>query len=315
MGLSSILQRIEKKGKVEAAPPTTKETPRTSVTRNEPRRAPSDRPVDPVVARLKEKRRLEREEKERLEMERKGLKPVQKKGPTNKSATAKAAPRQRQLSSKSSPAARLLLLPPPQPQPPKKQLNYAELMKKASSINKDKLSINLLNKSKSPEAEQKKTPPPAPRTVGSHKPVKPVARPVPKPAAPSPKPKPKPAVRAPLPTRQPSTKIKERLEKKRQVAQEEEYDDDDDLDSFVEDDEEEDDYDDTHRKEIWAMFNRGKKRTYYADDYDSDNMEATGAEIFDEEFQSRLDAEREDRREMEEEKRLQALKRKRLNRK
>ena len=51
---------------------------------------------------------------------------------------------------------------------------------------------------------------------------------------------------------------------------------------------------------------------YYGDDYDSDDMEATGAEIFDEEYQSRLDAEREDRREMEEE--IASIETKRLNR-
>lgn len=317
MGLSSILLRIEKKGKIELVKPVTPSTNngKPHATKYEPQRPTSNRPIDPVVARLKEKRRLEREEKERAERERKGLKPVQKKSTTNKSTTGRTAPRQKQqVTSQKNRAPTSQALPPRSA--PKKQLNYAELMKKASAINTEKLSINLLNKSKSPEAEQqRKSASPVPSKPTAHKPtakpVKPVKRPT---QVPAPRP-PKPVVRTPLPTRQPSNKIKERLEQKKMaksVHERDDYDDDDDLDSFVEDDEEEDDYDDNHRSEIWAMFNRGKKRSYYADDYDSDDMEATGAEIFDEEFQSRLDAEREDRKEMEQEKRLQALKKKRL---
>lgn len=331
MGLSSILLRIEKKGRVEFSAPVS--TPITTNAKSNgakivTQRSASHRPVDPVVARLKEKRRLEREEKERVERERKGLKPFQKKTGTG-STTATSAPRTQQKQRTSRPQSqsqaqaqsqqRSLPLPPP-----KKQLNYAELMKKASAINKDKLSINLLNKNKSPEAQsQKETTKSQSKT--STRPLSKTStnKPAHKPnhavrASPQhPPPPPKPVVRTPLPMRQQSNKIKERLEQKKKSKPASNYDDDDDdddLDSFVEDDEEEEDYDDTHRSEIWAMFNRGKKRSYYADDYDSDDMEATGAEIFDEEFQSRLDAEREDRREMEEEKKLQALKRKRLGR-
>ena len=45
--------------------------------------------------------------------------------------------------------------PPQPPQPPKKKLNYNELLKKAATIDHNKLSINLLQKSKSPEAKSK----------------------------------------------------------------------------------------------------------------------------------------------------------------
>ena len=320
MGLSSILLRIEKKGKVELAKPVTPSTNngKPSATKTEHRRPTPNRPIDPVVARLKEKRRLEREEKERAERERKGLKPVQKKSTANKSTTGRTAPRQKQQVTSQQNRAPSSQALPPRPAP-KKQLNYAELMKKASAINTEKLSINLLNKSKSPEAEQqRKSASPVPPKPTPHKPTGTSVKPVKKQTSvPAPRP-PKLVVRTPLPTRQPSNKIKERLEQKKMaksVHERDDYDDDDDLDSFVEDDEEEeDDYNDNHRSEIWAMFNRGKKRSYYADDYDSDDMEATGAEIFDEEFQSRLDAEMEDRKEMEREKRLQALKKKRLGR-
>ncbi|KAK6459776.1 SPT2 chromatin protein-domain-containing protein [Scheffersomyces xylosifermentans] len=140
----------------------------------------------------------------------------------------------------------------------------------------------------------------------------------------------KPQIKAPLPIRGPSTKLEERLKYKdkplarkggnrRNVEEYDDYDEDedDDLDSFIASDEEEEDQrysrsagNDYDRDEIWAIFNKGRKRAYYDryDDYSDDDMEATGADILEEEQSSRRKAELEDRREMEEEKRLAALK-------
>ena len=101
--------------------------------------------------------------------------------------------------------------------------------------------------------------------------------------------------------------------KAKQPEQTEKYSDSD-LDSFIASDEEEEqaepDYD---RDEIWAMFNRGKSRAYYDkfNDDDSDDMEATGAEIFEEEQRSKRRAALEDKKEMEEEQRRAELKRRR----
>lgn len=328
MGLSSILQQIEKKGKIQQKQVPVEKKSDTVVTKDKFKNYSQDRPIDPVVARLKEKRRLEREQKERELREKKGLPP--KKTTTSKpKSSSSSRSGSRQPSSQRSRSLSPSLAPQP-PQPPKKKLNYNELLKKAATIDHNKLSINLLQKSKSPEAKSKPLDTksgPAPRQstqkpIGNPRhtsppttayPQKPHVKPIPQRAS-----KPVPVIKAPLPPRQPSSKIKQRLEEKRKSRSYEEVEEEDDLSDFVEDDEEYDDgygADEINREEIWAMFNKGKKRSmYYGDDYDSDDMEATGAEIFDEEYQSRLDAEREDRREMEEEKRLQALKRKRLNR-
>lgn len=142
--------------------------------------------------------------------------------------------------------------------------------------------------------------------------------------------------RAPLPIRKPSSKLEEKLKNKPNAPkkgiynqlrhsgsnQEEYYDDDndDDLDSFIESDDEEESYGrhatpDYDRDEIWAMFNKGKKRSYYDQFDDSgDDMEATGAEIFEEEQRSKKRAIEEDRKELEEEQRLAALKKARKKR-
>lgn len=331
MGLSSILQQIEKKGKIQQKQVPVEKKSDTVVTKDKFKNYSQDRPIDPVVARLKEKRRLEREQKERELREKKDLPPKKTTTSKPKSSTSTRSGSRQPSSQRSRTLSPSLAPQPPQPpQPPKKKLNYNELLKKAATIDHNKLSINLLQKSKSPEAKSKPLDTksgPAPRQstqkpIGNPRhtsppttayPQKPHVKPIPQRAS-----KPAPVIKAPLPPRQPSSKIKQRLEEKRKSRSYEEVEEEDDLSDFVEDDEEYDDgygADEINREEIWAMFNKGKKRSmYYGDDYDSDDMEATGAEIFDEEYQSRLDAEREDRREMEEEKRLQALKRKRLNR-
>lgn len=112
--------------------------------------------------------------------------------------------------------------------------------------------------------------------------------------------------------RGPSAKLSQSLQLRNDEAGD---DEDSDMSSFLasEDEEQSQDYD---RDEIWAMFNRGKKRSHFdRDDYDSDDMEATGAEIWEEETQSKRTAEMEDRRELAEEQRLREIKRKRREQK
>ena len=133
-------------------------------------------------------------------------------------------------------------------------------------------------------------------------------------------------VRVPIPKNivsQPNKKLKEKLRRNRgnresydryrneYGREEEEGDDYSDLDGFIEDDEEEwsgrgghaggrdEGYD---KDEIWAMFNRGKRRSdyNYYDDYDEDDdMEANEMEILEEEEESRKVARMEDKREEE----------------
>ena len=121
---------------------------------------------------------------------------------------------------------------------------------------------------------------------------------------------PKP-VRLNLPTNglaQPNRRLKEKLDSKRQKSryQDNYYEEDNDMDDFIEDDEDEGDhrrskhnngpgYD---RDEIWAMFNRGKKRSEYDyDDFEDDDMEANEMEILEEEEIARKMAKLEDKRE------------------
>ncbi|CAK9438999.1 uncharacterized protein LODBEIA_P32230 [Lodderomyces beijingensis] len=132
----------------------------------------------------------------------------------------------------------------------------------------------------------------------------------------------RPKQKVPEPTRQASAKLQAMLDKKRQRDNKQlhlrgrggrhEEDSEDDLSDFVASDEEElDDGVDYNRDEIWAMFNKGKRHHYDYDD-DSDDMEATGAEVFEEERRSKINADREDRLEQERLDRLAEQKRKRL---
>ncbi|GCE98767.1 hypothetical protein ZYGM_004001 [Zygosaccharomyces mellis] len=104
----------------------------------------------------------------------------------------------------------------------------------------------------------------------------------------------------------PNELIRRRLEAKRaskvQGPPQDEYESD--MDDFIEDDEEDrtaverdPGYD---RDEIWALFNRGKRRSDYAfDDGDEDDMEANEGEIIEEEERARKMARLEDKREEE----------------
>lgn len=108
---------------------------------------------------------------------------------------------------------------------------------------------------------------------------------------------------------QPNEKIRRQLEQRkrhsRPQAREDEFESD--MDDFIEDDTE--DMNGRHasrpdtgynRDEIWAMFNRGKRRSEMAfDDYEDDDMEANEMEILEEEEKASRMARLEDKREEE----------------
>lgn len=333
MSLASILQRVQNKGKlpVKSGDENPKEHPqKPSSSRPSP---PKPKQVDPVVAQLKEKRRLENELKLQQAREKKGLPPLKRqtaKLSTAKLSTARAPSKPRAHGTK--PGAQPTPRQPHKPagsapraaSVPAKKLKFTELMKRASKIDQSQLSINIRPKTASPEVSSK--PKPGVKPTISKKPGK--MAPLKASLEPANRTTPQTKARAPIPIRKPSSVLEQKLKSKsgptkqsssRYQYDNDEYGDDEELDGFVVSDEEEQnqyeeaDYD---RDEIWAMFNKGRKRSYYDryDDYDSDDMEATGAEILDEEFRSRRTAELEDKREALEEQRLAAAKRARKNR-
>ncbi|CAK7903618.1 protein Spt2p [[Candida] anglica] len=308
------------------------------------------RVVDPVVARLKAARKLEMEKKEQAKRDKMGqpskklvAKIPMRKAPAqpqtrrndprtkgNRGVTPTASGRN-PASSSTTPTA-----------PPKKKMKFNELMKKASQIDHSKLSITPTIRPKStsttppiqkrPTVASKRPPPPPPppssRPVSSKRPPTTSSTTASKrpPGVPGTNTRPS----GPLPIRKPSSALERKLNSKKnssvsssRVGESTSYGysdyESDSADSFIVDDEEEEtaaaaaaaktDYD---RDEIWAIFNRGKKRSHYEyDDYDSDDMEATGAEVLEEERRSKRNAELEDRREWEEEQRRAEEKRRR----
>lgn len=341
MSLSSILQQVNKKGQVQRAASKPSPLSNTSQTlRQQPQSVPQ-RTVDPVVAMLKEKRRLEKEKKEKEMREKKGLPP--KKTPKQTKQLSKSTEKTQKPSTSSSKPPVTSNTPLRKPSAPK--MNFNDLMKRASKIDQSKLSI-LLKKSNSAPPENAKNERSikerTPRAtlasdklkIKSNKPSgsrlhleAPKSRTEPNGTLP---PVNKARARNPLPIRAPSEALQNKLKAKgkktttgvlrkslyRDEEDEDQYSEesDEELDDFVVSDEEEEaqapqDYD---RDEIWAIFNKGRKRTYHDYDDDSDDMEATGADIFEEEMRSRRVAELEDRREAEEEKRRAEMKKRRL---
>lgn len=285
MSLSSILQLIQRKGQI--APALQKE-PRKETTRPAVAgRAPSDRPVDPVVARLKAARRAERERKEQELRAKRGkperAKPKAKSPAKPKAKTAETSP---QVEAK----------------PKKPKMSFSELMKRALDIDQKKLSIPIamdeLSRTKGKVTEggkvQERGRITEGRKVKGREPSRSRERPgrgkTTMPAKASPQ------IRQPIAPRGPGAKLQEKYKRKE--------DSESDMDSFIESENE--GYD---RDEIWAMFNKGRKREYY--DEDDSDMEATGAEVLEEERISGRSAIEEDRREQLEEERRAALKRKR----
>lgn len=340
MSVSKSIQHIEKKGQIsEMTNPQLKNTA-ASTTANSIERAKqiigsAPRPVDPVVAHLKEKRRQENEEKERLIREKKGLPPKTPK-PTKSSTRSKSLPKHALQLCKVSCKPPIQCGSSISMKSQSKKMNFNELMRKASSIDTTKLSITLKNKPKQCPSPQNQAIQPSRcnQTQGTqlkHSNSKSLCNSTPKDTILQLH----KFTRAPLPIRQPSSQVKQMLSfdsrlsnrtshKLSKPQDSELLDSEDDMRSFIVSSEEEElargsrslsrDAPEYDREEIWAIFNRGKKRSYYQDrvaDEDSDDMEATGAEILREEHESRRKAELEDKREMEQEARLKEMKRKR----
>lgn len=356
MPLADILKQIQKKGKL---PDQFAERSANDKTLKTSHLNPSNsrdtgikdaggsiqrsKPVDAKVAKLKEARRLENESKKlkssstsssnqsRIQLSRKQ---------NNRSSTAESKGEDKKISRSNIEAASAA-------SKGAKRSKFSDLMKKASQVDKSKLSVSIKSKSKSPEtttsvkgkknAVSEKAASRTPVANDSVRTRKDQTRTKAAPALRLQKPQ-KPQSSAPLPIRGPSSNLQERLKQAGKLKSnnksslngrqnsgyreeyDDEYEDEDDsnLNDFVVSDDEEvgelnpTDYD---RDEIWALFNRGRKRSYYDRyaDYDSDDMEATGAEIFEEERKSRMTAQLEDQRELEEEQRLAALKKMRKN--
>lgn len=317
MSLSSILQNITKKGQVQkphnAAPQTSNGSKLIMKT------PMPERTVDPVVARLKEKRRLENAKKEDELRAKKGLpakvvssRPNQKTPSTAQKSQNKSAVKPIIQKTKNTIPAGLrpTLGKPVVPKVPGKKMNFNDLMKRALTIDQSKLSISLKSKVAPPAKPQAK--PERPRS----------REPQPQHFQQKSQPqhsqqqrqhvKSKPVKHTPIPLRAPSSTLQQKLQRKRTTEPEEE--DDSDMEDFVVSDEERKRTEEYDRDEIWAIFNKGKKRSYYNYDDDSaDDMEATGAEILEEEMRSKRRAELEDRKEWEEEQRRSDLKKKRRN--
>lgn len=273
--------------------------------------------IDPVVAKLKEARRLEKEKKEKELREKKGLAPKPKPKPKLKltipmRTSGNSNLPKRDKSKSKSPGKDVK--PIVQPRRPVTKMNFNDLMKKATTIDQSKLSISFKSKSRSPETSSGpgkhiKPKTSSDRPLKSHNP-KPIVKKPTKSTSP-PQINVPAKLTAPIPTRKPSEKLAAKLKQKQQSKEEVEYESD--MDSFIASDEEDYQRDVGYdRDEIWKMFNKGKSRSdFQYDDYDSDDMEATGAEILEEELRSKRRAELEDRRELEEEQRRAELKRQR----
>lgn len=239
--------------------------------------------VDPAVQRLKELRRLENEAK----LEAKKAANIKK--PTHRKPSIKPS-----ISQSIKPTANSNKISKPQPV---KRLSFAELMKQGQQKTK-----TLTEDTKPPKIQryQSKTKLFKPATTSPSSP--------PTYSLPSSKyvirkepPKPKPLA-------QPSAKLKAKLDARRKSKQEY-YDDEEENDFIV--NEEDEGFD---RDEIWKMFNKGKSRYTYNEDYDSSDMEADGDEIFEEEEISSRNAKFEEKRESQLEKKRIEEKRKRLGR-
>ncbi|CEP63307.1 Spt2p LALA0_S07e07162g [Lachancea lanzarotensis] len=111
---------------------------------------------------------------------------------------------------------------------------------------------------------------------------------------------------------QPNAKLRKKLDLMRKTKQvKNDYsDEENDMDDFIEDDEKEAEY---NRDEIWAIFNKGRKRRDFESDDESD-MEANEMEILEEEEQASKLARLEDKKEEQWLKRHEEKKRRKFGR-
>ncbi|KAI3402850.2 hypothetical protein KGF56_004311 [Candida oxycetoniae] len=343
MGLSSILQQIDRKGKVASKPPVqtsdaVKQQEDAKVYSFSKRSSSIDRPVDPVIARLKEIRRLERERSEQGKPKKQDGKPRRPR--EGKSNLKRVQAPSSNASTPAPPAPRQQQQQQQQQQPARPKMTFSALMKKAAEIDQNKFSLRYPQKSNTADATSKpKKPLPnstpkiperanhvksgskMDKVTGTKEISPPVSKRKNATKSGEVVTKAKPKGSTPTMLRQANAKIQEMLKKKKENTSKSstrnrygEYDDEEeDLSDFVasDEDEVEENY---NRDEIWAMFNKGKKRQYndaFIDD-DVSDMEATGAEVFEEERRSKINAEREDRLEQERLEKLAAMKRKKL---
>lgn len=169
----------------------------------------------------------------------------------------------------------------------KKKFSFKDIMQKAETLDKDKFRLQVKTKERKVEVP-KQTKTAALLAAKS-------AKPPPKQPSPAQAPAKRPSSAAPI--ARPSAKLAQKLRRKSSAADVQE----DDMDDFIDNDEEEEP---SYRDEIWKMFNRGRSRSDFVDEFSDDDMEATGADVFAEEMRSARQARREDQ---EEEARLQRL--------
>lgn len=201
---------------------------------------------------------------------------------------------------------------------PLKKLSFDELMKQADNNAQEKPKVS--RESSPANREVQRTPHNQTKTqtyikkVGFKKSADRRNKNSPSPAPERPTTKPHREVPAPVKIKtvtngfaKPNEKLRRQLEMRKQNSKSRAplEDDGSDLDDFIENDTMETNdrrrsqrdagYD---RDEIWAMFNRGKRRSDYAfDDYEDDDMEANEMEILEEEEQAGRMARLEDKRE------------------
>lgn len=317
--LSSIRKSIPAQPKPNAKPSTQQELYKA------PALLPKNytRAEDPAVRRLKERRQQELLRKGELSKKASSS----KKSSTSKPRTKKNVDEENRTETRfkkrvsgsgsfNSSSRPVAALPQKRPEPLKK-MSFEELMKQAENNAQT-------NEGKSSSASPRKnTPDPQSqsrrhvskpgfkstdrrRRAASQEPV----RPIPKPQQQQPRTKESRPIKLAQPRNnfaKPNELLRKKLESKRQAARsrhqrEDEYESD--MDDFIEDDEadamaleRDPGYD---RDEIWALFNRGKRRSDYAfDDDEEDDMEANEMEIIEEEERARKMAKLEDKREEE----------------
>lgn len=310
----------------------------SKVKNKKPESSPTAVTVDPAVARLKAARKKDEEDRRaKLEAQKQNsfeyyyqqnekAKPAKTPARANVQKLSKSVSNSPRNQGKSSSSSRTHTpgrinaksSPLQTSTKPKKKLGFQELMKLGSSIDRSKLAYNPIRIRPADEDSRSKSPTRSPtrvsvasgKSTGSKKVEKtlPEKQRFEKFRSEKARPKIRPAVKNPIPFAGPSEKLKSRQSKRQPQSEAESYESD-----FIVSDEEEEVQDlGYNRDEIWAMFNKGKKRRVYDDyDDDDDNMEATGAEIFEEEQRSGKSARLEDKMEEERLRKLEMEKKRR----
>ncbi|KAG7717698.1 hypothetical protein KL949_002972 [Ogataea haglerorum] len=305
MSFSSLLTQITGKG-MHAPSSGAKQTPNLSVSASVPKSSGEARKTpttakkpsrsllttpapDPAVQRLKEARRLEKEKQE--ELKRQKRLEMLKKRDSERDRLSRQKPVPSKDTAKKPPAAPA--------RPPLPKMSFKELMSRAETVDKNKLvyaPIKMETKKKDAgKRPERKFAQPSPALLEKL----------------SKREKPNAAKRDKQPLQRSARTDSYGIEADSGAEDEDSFIEDDSLDDFVVDDprERRRDY---NSDEIWQLFNRGKKRQYVDDD--DDDMEATGADILEEEERALRQARLDDKREELLERRLkeEKLKRKKV---